>query len=126
MSSNTISRVYGLLIGALGIVGLFVSGHLFEIMNVDLLLDVVRIVLAAWLLYAGMQARDEHNANLALSVVGILYIGLGIVGLLSPTIFRLLPAGLTGFDIILHLASGALAAWVGLRHSSHSMSIMHT
>jgi hypothetical protein len=125
MNSNTVARIYGLVIGALGIVGLFVSGHLFEIMNVDLLLDVVRIILAVGLLYAGMQTKEEHNANLALSIVGVLYIALGIVGLISSTVFGLLPAGLTGFDIIFHLATGALAVWIGLRHGSHTYSVMH-
>ena len=104
-----LARIYGVLIGALGIMGLFVGGHLFQFMNADSFLDLLRIVLAGILLYVGFSAVPDHVVNTALVGVGILYIGMGLAGLLASTIGGLLPSGLTGFDIAFHLTTGLLA-----------------
>lgn len=111
-----LSRIYGIVIGALALIGLFVSGHLFQIMNTDIAIDILRVVLAAYLLYAGFIAKSESMARSALLFTGILYIALGLIGLVSSTIGGLLPSGLTGFDIVFHLATGALATYAGLHH----------
>jgi hypothetical protein len=109
-----LAKIYGILIGALGIVGLFVSGHLFGIMNVDLTLDILRIVLAAYLLYAGFVSKSDRAVNGGLLVVGALYVVMGVVGLADSTLGGMLPAGLTGFDIVFHLLTGALAIYGGM------------
>jgi peptidoglycan/LPS O-acetylase OafA/YrhL len=120
-----IARMYAILIGALGIIGLFVSGHLFQITNTDIVLDIARIGLAAFLFYAGFMAKDDKMVNRALSATGILYIGLGILGLITPTIGGLLPTGLTGFDIVFHLATGALAMYAAMAHHSNRRMASH-
>lgn len=110
-----LTRIYAILITGLAIAGLFVSGHLFQLMNSDNAIDFVRVALAAFLLYAGFVSRDRGTAKTALLTVGFLYIGVGLIGLFSPTIGSLLPTGLTGFDIMFHLLTGAFATYVGAR-----------
>lgn len=116
-----LAKIYGVLIGALGIMGLFTNGHLFQIMNADIALDILRIVLAAILLYAVFAARSDRVINTALLGVGVLYVGMGIIGLFAPTIGGLLPSGLTGFDIAFHLLTGAVAI-VGANHRSEGVA----
>ncbi len=112
-----LSRIYGVLIGALAIVGLFVSGHLFQLMNTDIVIDVLRVVLAAYLIYVGFVTRSERTATTALAVVGALYIVMGLSGLFNSTLGGLLPSGLTGFDIAFHLVTGIIAVGAAMRHA---------
>jgi hypothetical protein len=116
----TLTRMYAILIGALGIIGLFVSGHLFQIMNTDIAIDVLRIVLAAYLVYVGFMAKSDKMANTALMIVGGLYVVMALVGLFSSTLGGILPSGLTGFDIVFHLATGLLAAGVAMRKTQNT------
>lgn len=109
MNTVRVAKMYTVLIGTLGVVGLFVSGHLFQIMNVDVALDVTRLVLAALLIYAAFVARSERLSGTMLMMVGWLYIAMAVAGLFNPTLGGLLPSGLTGFDIAFHLAAGGLA-----------------
>jgi Na+/phosphate symporter len=104
-----LAKLYGVLIGALGIVGLFTSGHMFQFMNADIALDMLRIILAGILLYAGFATPSQRFINTALLGTGVLYVGMAIIGLATPTLGGLLPSGLTGFDIAFHLVTGALA-----------------
>jgi uncharacterized membrane protein len=108
-----LTKFFGILVALLAVIGLFVSGHMFDVMNTDIALDVLRVVLAAGLLYIGYVARDQVMARRALLGVGILYILMGVAGIISPTLGGLLPSGLTGFDVVFHLVTGAMAAAVG-------------
>lgn len=104
-----VAKMYGWLIAALGILGLFVTdGHLFKCMNADLALDITRLVLAAILLYA-VYAKKADLARNGLWLTGLLYVGLGIAGLFDAELWGILPNGLTGFDIVFHLVAGAFA-----------------
>src|SRR3982751_5462652 len=92
-------RMYGILIASLALLGLFVNNHLFQLMNVDIALDGLRVLLAGFLLYVGFISKDRDLVDTALVGTGVLYVGMGILGLITPTIGGLLPSGLTGFDI---------------------------
>jgi hypothetical protein len=102
------AAVLGIVIGILAIAGMFVEGrHLMDVMNVDVALDVIRIVLAVALLIVAF-ARVPHRAvRTVLIVVGVLYVGMGLLAFIDPTLFGMLPTGLTGFDIAFHLIVGA-------------------
>jgi hypothetical protein len=104
-----LTRLYTVLIAGLAVLGLFASGHLFELLNSDIAIDIFRVALAAYLMYVSFVAKSEGMAHVALYVVGFTYVGIALAGLISPTVGGLLPTGLTGFDIAFHLASGALA-----------------
>jgi len=112
-----LSRIYAVLIGALAIVGLFVSGHLFQLMNTDIVIDILRVVLAAYLVYVAFIARSERMATTALMIVGALYVVMGLSGLFNSTLGGLLPSGLTGFDIAFHLVTGIVAIGAAMRHA---------
>jgi hypothetical protein len=111
-----IATVLGIVVGLLGIVGLFVEGdHLLGIMNVDMTLDILRLVLAAALLIVGLVPRVPNGAPRAVViVVGVLYVGMGLLAFADRTLFGLLPTGLTGFDIGFHLVVGVAAVVLGV------------
>jgi hypothetical protein len=125
-NSIMMGKMYALLIGALGIVGLFVSGHLFKLMNVDIALDALRIVLAAYLVYAAFIAKNVKMTANGLLAVGILYLAMAVWGLFSSTLGGILPSGLTGFDIVFHLVTGIVAVAAGMHHSeAHHGNMAH-
>lgn len=122
------AKVFGLVILLLAVVGVFVSGRLFSVVNVDIALDLVRFGLAAALLYVGFSKASEDTASGAVMAVGILYVGLVLPGMLSREVFGLLPSGLTGFDLLFHIVAGitavVVASQVGGMH--HPGSTHHT
>jgi hypothetical protein len=120
-----LAKIYAVLVGALALLGLFVSGHLFQLMNSDILIDVLRVALAGFLVYVGFIARNERMAATALTVVGALYIVMALGGLFSPTLGGLLPSGLTGFDIAFHLVTGLVAAGAAMRHADNRHNMSH-
>jgi hypothetical protein len=119
-----LTQAYGILIGLLALLGLFTGGHLFGLMNTDAAIDGIRVVLAAVLLYIGFVSKNVRQASTALLVTGVLYLGMAVLGMVDSKLFGLLPSGLTSFDIIFHLVTGAVAAWAGLR-KSHELHPAH-
>ncbi len=125
--NKAVAKLYGLMIGLLAIVGLFVSGHLFKIANVDMVLDLARIIIAASLLYVGFSKADEKSAGSVVTAVGVLYVGMAVIALFSPTIFGLLPSGLTGFDVAFHAVTGLVAlAAVSRMHLRGGQTLQHS
>jgi hypothetical protein len=117
MEKQTV-KVYGILIAALAVAGLFArDGHLFGIMNADPALDWLRVGLAALLLYAGFKSDDATFIRGSLLFVGVLYVGMAILGLADSKLWGLLPNGLTGFDIVFHLVTGAAALSIAARRT---------
>lgn len=106
---RTVVKVYGVLIALLAATGLVNDGHLLGIMNVDPMLDWLRVGLAVFLLYVGFGAKSERIVRGSLWFVGLVYIGTGALGLLNTTMWAVLPSGLTGFDAAFHLVAGLLA-----------------
>lgn len=105
-----IAKILGVLLALLGVVGLFLDGeHLLGFMNVDLALDIVRLLIAAALLYVGFGPLAVIVARATLGVVGGLYVLMGLMAFADETLFGVLPTGFTGFDIGFHLVVGAAA-----------------
>lgn len=109
------AKVFGFLALGLGLVGL-VSGEkqLFDFLNVDIVLDVARIALAALLLYAVYGARNNDMIRGSLVIFSLAYIGLGLLGLISRDVFGALPHELSVFDIAFHLLSGVAVLGIAL------------
>lgn len=106
-------RIYGVLIALLAVMGLFVNeGYLLGIMNADPALDWLRVGLALFLLYVGFMSEDDRLARVGLWTIGILYVGMGVLGMVDPELWGILPNGLTGFDVAFHLVTGLLAIGV--------------
>lgn len=119
--AKRLAQILGIVVLALALVGLL-SGDakLFGVMNSDLALDLLRLPIAAALLYVGFGTRDNGTINTVIMTVGILYIGMGPIGLISPQFFGMLPNGLTGFDVAFHLVTGILGVMAGLMHERHT------
>jgi hypothetical protein len=104
---KVIARVLGVVVAVLAIAGFFVEGeHLLGLMNVDLALDVTRVLIAAALLIVGFARVPFAALRAVLIVVGAMYVLMGLVAFASPTLGGILPTGFTGFDIGFHLVVG--------------------
>jgi hypothetical protein len=104
------ARILGIIVALLAIVGLFIEGeHLLGIANVDLTLDIVRIVIAAALLWVGFGRTSRTALTVVLAVVGVMYVLMALLAFADATLFGLLPTGFTGFDIGFHLVAGIIA-----------------
>jgi hypothetical protein len=105
---RTLARILGIVVAVLALVGFFVEGeHLLGLMNVDLTLDILRVLIAAALLYAGFGNASAGVIRTVLIVVGAMYVLMGLLAFADRTLFGLLPTGFTGFDIGFHLVVGA-------------------
>lgn len=105
-----VARILGIVIGLLAIVGFFVEGELLlGIMNVDLALDILRVILAVALLVVGFADVPASAVRAVIVIVGALYVLMGLLAFADPTLFGLLPTGFTGFDIGFHLVVGVAA-----------------
>jgi hypothetical protein len=121
--AKLLAQILGIALLAFIVLGLFAGDtQLLRLMNTDIALDLIRIPVAAALLYAGFMTEDDSQINAIVLTVGVLYIGMGLLGIISPTYFGLLPSGLTGFDIAFHLVTGALGVAAGLMHERHHPS----
>ncbi len=94
----------------LGVVGLILGDELFlGILNIDLVEDIVHLLSGGLLAYIGFGRTDDGTVRSVVGVVGVVYLLVGILGFVVPTLFGLIPNGYTIFDNIVHLALGALA-----------------
>jgi hypothetical protein len=110
MFAKWIARILGIIVALLAVVGLFIEGELFAgLANVDLPLDILRIVIAVALLWVGFARVSRAALSAVLAVVGIMYVLMGVLALVDDTLFGLLPTGLTTFDVVYHIVAGLLA-----------------
>jgi hypothetical protein len=116
--SRLVAQILGIVVATLAVVGLLTNGHIFGLINGDLTMDLLRIPLAAALLYAGFGTHYAPTVRSVLMFTGVAYVGLALLGLIDATLWGLLPSGLTGFDIVFHLATGILAV-VAARSTHH-------
>lgn len=108
-----LSQILGAITAILVVAGLLMErGHFLALMNVNIALDLLRIPLAAALLYAGFGNASTGIARNTFGAVGIIYFIIGLLGLIDSTMWGLLPDGLTGFDQFFHLFVGLFAIWM--------------
>jgi hypothetical protein len=104
---RTYALILGILLATHGGVGLFVEGeHMLAMFNSDILIDIVYLVFAAALLIVGFAPDDELPMRGVLAVVGVVFVGIGLIGLGDDTVFGLLPTGLTWVDLLLFFGAG--------------------
>jgi hypothetical protein len=122
-------RPYALILGFIllshGGVGLFVEGeHILGIFNTDILIDIVYLASAIALLVVGFGHDNAKTMRGVLGVVGLVFVGIGLLGLADDTVSGLLPTGLTGFDLIVLFTAGggALVSAVAPRTAAPLMS----
>jgi hypothetical protein len=103
----------GLVIVLLGLGGL-VRGEqpLLGVLNVDLAEDLVHLATGGLMAYVGVASQKLAPVGGAVGGVGLLYLALGALGFLVPTLFGLLPHGYSVVDNLIHLVLGALGLLV--------------
>lgn len=104
-----IAGIFGLIIFLLGVAGLVLGdGPLLGLFNIELVEDIVHLVTGAILLYVGFGQRDEGLARTVVGALGVVYLLVGIIGFVVPTLFGLLPLGYHLADNLLHLVLGVI------------------
>ena len=115
MAVRTYAQILGVVLLLVGVVGLVLGERLFlGILNIDIVEDVVHLLTGGLLAYVGFGRVDEGLARTLVGVLGVIYLVVGILGFIVPTMFGLLPDGYTVFDNLLHLVLGVLSiavAW---------------
>ena len=107
---RTVARVLGIVVALLAVVGFLVEGdHLLGLMNVDLALDVLRVVIAGALLYVGFGKATAATIRTVIVVVGAMYVVMGLLAFADRTLFGLLPTGFTGFHLVVGVGALVLA-----------------
>ncbi len=108
------AQIVGVVLILVGILGLLLGEQLLlGILNIDILEDIVHIVTGGLLAYVGFARTDLGLARNVVGGLGVVYLLVGVLGFITPTMFGLLPNGYTIFDNLLHLALGALGVVVG-------------
>lgn len=117
--ARLVAAVFGavyLLVGVLGFLGeplvtggapdnmQSATGNLLGIFPINAIHNVVHLLIGAALLYGAFAGRGAAIG--VLKVIGVVYLLVGVLGIIAPDTFGLMPIG--GADIFLHLASGAI------------------
>ncbi len=111
--AKTYAQVVGVVLLLLGVVGLVVGETLlFGQVNVTLPEDIVHLVTGGILAYFGF-TRDNAATRPVAGVLGVVYLLVGILGFVSPTLFGILPLPYTVADNITHLLLGVLGIATG-------------
>ena len=102
-------------LGGHGFVGLFIEGsHLLGILNVDLFVDVLYLLSAGVLLFAGTRQLPPAPIRATLAAFGGLFTLMGVLSIIDNELGGLTPTGFTIVDDFLFFGIGlsglALAA----------------
>jgi hypothetical protein len=113
------ARIVGLVLIVFGLAGLAMGEqHLAGLVNVHLGTDLLHLVTGVLLAGVGFGSRSARLARQAVGGMGLVYVMVGVLGFLAPTLSGLVPAGFTFADNLLHLAIGGLAltaVWLASR-----------
>jgi uncharacterized membrane protein len=107
------AQIAGVVVLLVGVLGLVLGDQsIGGLLNVDLPEDIIHLVTGGALAYAGFAIRDNATVRTVVGALGVLYIAVGILGFLSPTLFGVLPSGYTIFDNVFHLGLGVISVIV--------------
>ena len=110
MVIRTYAQILGIVLILIGVVGLILGDALFlGILNIDIVEDIVHILTGGILAYVGFGRLDIGSARTVVIALGVVYLLVGILGFILPTLFGLIPHGYTVFDNLLHLLLGVLS-----------------
>jgi hypothetical protein len=121
MMIKPFAQILGVVLILVGIVGLILGDKVWlGILNVDIVEDLVHLATGGLLAYVGFSGMDLSAARSVVLALGVIYLLVGILGFVVPTMFGLIPDGYTIFDDLLHLALGVLGLVVALSTPSGS------
>ena len=122
MNARTYGQVIGVVLLALGVVGLFSGDQFLGLLNIEIIEDVVHLAVGAVLLYVGFMLKDAAMGRSIVTVVGATLLLVGVIGFVSPSLFGLLPkVGYNLVDNVVHLVLGALGIYVGRMGSTDTV-----
>lgn len=114
--------IVGVVVILIGVVGLLLGERpLLSLVNIDLLEDITHLLTGGLLAYVGFGQRDVGLARGVVGVLGVIYLLVGVLGFIVPTLFGLLPHGYSVVDNLIHLALGAASIAVALFVERRSM-----
>jgi hypothetical protein len=120
--AQTVALVFGIVYLAVGILGFlpFVGGsytqtssNLLGLVPINLLHNIVHLVIGI----AGIAAAASWATSRSyLQIFGVVLLLLGAVGIFVNNPLGLVPIG--GFDVAIHLVTGAILAYFGFSHQA--------
>jgi hypothetical protein len=112
---RTYAGIVGVVIVLIGVVGLVLGERsLLGLVNIDILEDIVHLVTGGLLAYVGFGQRNVGLARSVVGGLGVVYLLVGVLGFVVPTLFGLLPHGYSVVDNIIHLTLGVLSIAVAI------------
>lgn len=106
-------------LGGHGFVGLFIEGsHLLGVLNVDIFVDVLYLLSAVVLLFAGTRQLGPGAIRATLAAFGGLFTLLGVLSILDNELGGLTPTGFTVVDDFLFFGIGLSGLALALTPSS--------
>lgn len=104
------AQVVGVVLLLVGVLGLILGDRvLLGILNIDIVEDIVHLLTGGLLAYVGFGRPDAALARNLVGGLGVVYLLVGVLGFIVPSLFGLIPDGYTVFDNLLHLALGVLS-----------------
>ena len=112
MYARTYAKVIGVVVLLVGVVGLIMGDPEDGLLgfNVDVTEDIVHLATGGLLAYAGFSGTDDQVRSIV-TIIGVVYLLVGILGFFLADLFGLLPNELAVQDNILHLVLGVIALW---------------
>lgn len=110
------AQISGFFLLFLSLIGTTTEGQLFEFINVDIKIDLIRLAVAVILLFAGYGNISIRTSGAILSAVGIFEMVVGIISIVDDKLLGLAPSSFTAFDMAFHLIVGLASFIVGWRN----------
>ena len=109
MTARVLAQIVGVVLLLLGVLGLLLGDQLLlGLVNIDIVEDIIHLITGGLLAYVGFGQRDEGVARSVVGVLGLIYVLVGLLGFVLPTMGGLLQHGYTVVDNLIHLALGGL------------------
>lgn len=108
------AQVVGVIVILIGVVGLALGDQsLGGALNIDIIEDLVHLVTGGLMAYVGFARVDSGLQRNVVGGIGVLYLLVGLLGFVDPSLFGLLPSGYSVVDNLIHLVLGVLGIAVG-------------
>src|SRR4028119_2144763 len=108
MMIKRFAQILGVVLILVGLLGLVLGDKVWlGILNVDIVEDIVHLATGGLLAYVGFSGMDLSTARSIVLALGVVYLVVGILGFVVPTMFGLIPDGYTVFDDLFPLALGS-------------------
>ncbi|CAA9326195.1 MAG: hypothetical protein AVDCRST_MAG93-5971 [uncultured Chloroflexia bacterium] len=107
------AKIIGAVVLVVGILGLLFGNPRILGFNSDIVEDIVHLSTGAIMAYVGFAQRDNRLARTVVGALGVVYLVVGILGFVDPSLFGLIPNLYNLADNLLHLGLGVLGIIIG-------------